>query len=446
VLLGGRLTPAPPHPPTPLDPGIPTGTEERSPPRPAVPSELSEPPACSLRYALCVHRGAGVQEATVLVWLSDLETAYERLVGALRLPPPLPDGDRGGSAALDVYLTADAVDLRVELDARDVGRTTDSASAFCVASVASVASSASVAPGGDVTALRAATLCLGEAIALRLDAAETPFSRRGLATELWLATGSPTSADARAFDDVQAHPERAVLARERSDLSEGSALLFEYLDATKGRGGPASVALATAALSARRVSPVAFRFTNEPDLADVLRATFGGTPSDVSRFFGDFAVARAFVGARDREGAIPSLLWLGDFGRVRFEWTIESKSLPRQLAPSRPVEPTGATYLWVSLGEDAVGKTLAFQADWEPPVAFRWTLVLVARDGRPVRRIEVPFLERGTHVERVVTDLENAAGLLIAGTNLGGLGPTYPFDPDFEPFEPHGYSVALAMQ
>ena len=100
----------------------------------------------------------------------------------------------------------------------------------------------------------------------------------------------------------------------------------------------------------------------------------------------------------------------------------------------------------MSLGEDAVGKTLAFQADWEPPVAFRWTLVLVARDGRPVRRIEVPFLERGTHVERVVTDLENAAGLLIAGTNLGGLGPTYPFDPDFEPFEPHGYSVALAMQ
>ena len=36
------------------------------------------------------------------------------------------------------------------------------------------------------------------------------------------------------------------------------------------------------------------------------------------------------------------------------------------------------------------------------------------------------------------------AGVLIVGTNLGGLGPTYPFDPDFAPYEPHGYAVHLA--
>lgn len=335
---------------------------------------------------------------------------------------------------LDVYLTAEPIDVRVEIDARDLGLQTDSASAFCVASAA------------DGAPLRSATLCVGEAIALRLDAAETPFSRRALAMELWLATGAPTSADARAFDDFQAHPEHAILAREHSDMSEGSALLFEYLDQAKGRGGPASVALATFALSAQTASPVAARFVNEPDIADVLRATFGGTPSDVSRLFGDFAVARAFIGARDAEGMLPGLGWLGDFGRVRFEWSIESRSLPRQLAPSRPVEPTGATYVWVSLGADAEGKSLAFQADWEEPVSFRWTLVLVGADGRRVRRFDVPFLERQTHVERLVSDLGDATGLLIAGTNLGGLGPTYPFDPDFEPFEPHGYVVSLAMQ
>jgi hypothetical protein len=355
-------------------------------------------------------------------------------MGALGLPPPLPDGDRGGSSALDVYLTTDARDVSVEPDARDVGRGTDRASAFCVA------------PPDAPSVLRGATFCLAEAIALRLDAAETPFSRRGFATELWLATGTPTSADARALDDFQAHPERAVLAREESELAEGSALLFEYLDATRGRGAPASLALATMALSARNVSPVSFRYTNEPDLADVLRATFGGTATDVSRFFTDFAVTRAFVGSRDAESVLPSLLWLGDFGRVRFEWSIESKTLPRQLAPSRPVAPPGSTYLWVSLGEDAAGKSLAFQADWEPPVAFRFALVIVGSDGRPIRRVDVPFLERGTHVERVVSDLEHAAGVLIVGTNLGGLGPTYPFDPDFEPFEPHGYTVSLALQ
>jgi hypothetical protein len=53
----------------------------------------------------------------------------------------------------------------------------------------------------------------------------------------------------------------------------------------------------------------------------------------------------------------------------------------------------------------------------------------------------VPYLERGTHVERTVMDFEGAAGVLIAGVNVGDLSPTYPFDPDFEPYEPHGYTL-----
>ena len=110
------------------------------------------------------------------------------------------------------------------------------------------------------------------------------------------------------------------------------------------------------------------------------------------------------------------------------------------------MEPTGATYLWVSLDEVGLTDALAFQANWEPPAAFRWTLVTVGKDGAPMRTIDVPFLERETRVERLVRDLSGASGVLIAGTNLGGLGPSYPFDPDFEPYEPHGYSVYLAKQ
>jgi hypothetical protein len=30
------------------------------------------------------------------------------------------------------------------------------------------------------------------------------------------------------------------------------------------------------------------------------------------------------------------------------------------------------------------------------------------------------------------------------GTNLGGVDLAHPFDPDFEPFEPHGFTVYLA--
>jgi hypothetical protein len=131
---------------------------------------------------------------------------------------------------------------------------------------------------------------------------------------------------------------------------------------------------------------------------------------------------------------------------VRFEWSVPFSSLPRLLSPARPVEPTGATYLWVTIDGSASGQSFVLSVDWEPPVAFRWAIVLLAADGRIVRRVDVPFVERETHVERTVADLSGAAGILVAGTNMGGINPTYPFDPDFEPYEPHAYAAHLARQ
>jgi hypothetical protein len=378
--------------------------------------------------------GSPLQEARALGWLSALENAYFRLVYALGLPPPEPDYERGGGPALDLYLAPSGTPLRVEIDAVDAGSRFDTASAFCVVGA------------DEVPQERAATLCIGEAIALRLDASETPFTRRALATDLWWSTGFPTSADARAIDDVQASPERAIVARDLSSRSEGGALWLDFLEAARGRGAPAGVGLATYALSAGASSAGALRFTNEPDTLDIIRATFGPKPTDVARLFADFAVARAFLGSRDTEGRWPSLEWVGDFGRARFEWSIPVSSLPRTLAPARPIEPMGATYIWISFDQDIGAKRLVFLADSEPPAAFRWAIVVVGEDGKPIKRIDVPFLERETHVERIVDDLAGAKGVIVAGINLGGIGPSYPFDPDFEPYEPHSYTVSLATQ
>jgi hypothetical protein len=422
---------APLRPARGLDPRIPRGAERRQTPRPA---EAAPAPACSTRYPLCVHGSGKTEPLLILEWLGALESAYERLVLCLGLPPPVDDGGRGGGPELDLYLARGGTPLAVHAEAPALGMSRDAAAAFCLAGE------------GELAVARSATLCLGEAVALGLDASETPFARRALATELWLHTGLPTSADTEAVDDVQAAPERAIAARDASRLAEGGALLFDYLDAAKGKGMHADAPLVTYALSAGAPSPAAARFVNEPDTLDVLRATFGPTPSDVARFFADFTLARAFVGARDAAVEWPLLRFSGDFGRVRFEWSVPLSSLPRRLSPARPIEPTGSTYLWLSLDASAAGQSLAFQADWEPPVAFRWVLAVVGADGRIVRRIDVPYLERDTHVERIVTDLGGGAGLLIAGTNLGGLGPTFPFDPDFEPYEPHGYAVYLAKQ
>jgi hypothetical protein len=333
-----------------------------------------------------------------------------------------------------LYLTVSEAGVRTEVDAWEIAAGIDRASAFCVAGTR------------DSVVLRAATLCVAEAIALRLEASETPFSRRALATDLWLAVGNPTGEDLRAVDDFQSHPELATIGRERSRHAEGSALWLEYLNTTRGGRDPASVALAAFILSGGAKSAAGLRVNNEPDTIDVLRTTFGATPSDYARLLGDFAVRRAFVGSRDTQGFFPELRWTSDASRVRFEWSIPFSSLPRTLAPSRPVEPTGSTYLWVSLDGSSPRSALAFVADWEPPVAFKWTLTVVAPDGTTLHTIDVPFLERGTHVERTVSQLDGGAGVLISGTNLGGIGPTYPFDPDFEPFEPHSYAVYLSRQ
>ncbi|HVW26266.1 MAG TPA: hypothetical protein VHC69_12920 [Polyangiaceae bacterium] len=419
------------RPPPALDPHIPKGALRRALARPTTGFDL---PACSFKYPLCVHRGTTVDEAAALSWLAALESAYERVVFCLGAPGPLDDAGRGGTSGLDVYLQHGDGASSVEADPAVLGAGHDEASAFCVAW------------DSESTIDRAATRCVAEAAALRLDASETPFARRALATEVWLHSGRPTSADARAVDDVQAEPERAIAARDLSRFSEGGALLFDYLDATRGRGGVVDAALATYALSAGPPSPAGPRWVNEPDTLDVLRATFGPTPSDVARFFGDFAFARAFIGARDGATAWPLLGWSTNAGRVRFEWSVPLSTLPRRLSPAHPIEPTGSTYIWVALDGDVQGKSIAFQADWESPVSFRWVLAVVAADGHVVRRIDVPYLERETHVERIVGDLGGGVGLLAAGTNLGGLGPTYPFDPDFEPYEPHGYTVYFATQ
>jgi hypothetical protein len=358
------------------------------------------------------------------------------VVLCLAAPGPLDDAVRGGSPALDLYLEHGDRPFSVEADTPSLGAARDAAAGFCLAGDESAPSD------------RAATFCVAESVALGLDASETPFMRRALATEVWLHSGSPTSDDTRSIDDVQAEPERAIVARDPSRLSEGGVLLFDYLDASRSRGAGVDAALATYALSAGPPSPSGPRFVNEPDVLDVLRATFGPTPSDVARFFGEFSFARAFIGARDVATPLawPLLRFSGDSGRVRFEWSVPFSSLPRRLSPAQPIDPTGSTYLWVSLDGATNDRTIAFQADWEPPVSFRWVLAVVAADGHVIRRIDVPYLERDTHVERIVGDLGGGAGLLISGTNLGGLGPSYPFDPDFAPYEPHGYTVYLATQ
>jgi hypothetical protein len=423
---GGRPRP---KPVVTIDPRLPTGTRlgegARRPP-------ASSGRTCSFRRPVCVQPAAGVAGETTLKALSALEGAYERLVLVLALPPPLPDFEAGGSDALDLYLGDREAPLLVSSDAMLPGPF-DQASAFCTAGTSDAA-----------LLERAATQCVGEAIARRLDAGEAPHLQRAFATALFWLTSSPTSLDVQAIDDVQAEPERAIAAGRRSRLSEGAAMFFHYLEEARSESDTGVLSTSLLAAAASKTPSTAAAFDNEPDLFDVLRHTHHENPAKMASLLANFAVARAFIGDREDGLHLPGLGFAGSFGRARFDWVIPFSSLPRRVLSGRPVEPTGTELIWVTLDEVPLGVALGFRAEWEAPVSFQWQLVTLHADGRELQRIDVPHQERATSAEARVVKLDGAAAVLVVGTNLEGVDLAHPFDPDVEPFEPHACTVYLA--
>jgi hypothetical protein len=423
LLLGGGE--AAPKQAAAIDPRLPTGSRVRSPARPDGLPQI----ACGLREPVCVHGEKSLSPELLELYAKALEQAYALIVGALGLPRPLPDA-LGPSSGLDLYLQATAAaEPEVLGDARWLDA--DRSSAFCRAR-----------PLRE-EARRQSSLCVAEALSYGLDAAEAPQLRRAVASYLWSTLGQSSNADALAIDRFQANPQLSALGREQGPESAGAALLVRYLERRLAAGRPGSLPAALLQMSRREGSSAGPEWNNEPDSLDVLRRAFVGSKETFDDFLLGFAVWRAFLGSRDDGQHEPALLWLGDAGRVRFEWTLKASSLPRRVAPRRPIEPLGSTYLWLELDRVALGKSLAFQAEWEAPAAFRWTLVALDAHGQALKRYDLPYVQNATSAERTLVDYQDASAFLIVGTSVGGVDLAHPIDPDHEPFEPHGFTVYL---
>jgi hypothetical protein len=388
--------------------------------------------ACSSRLPVCVQRAGGSSAAQVLRGLEALELAYERITIASRLPPPLPDDGHGGSDALDWYLTGANGELAAERDALR-SSTLDRAAAFCV----------SGASDDPLSLERDATLCVGEAIAKRLDPGEAPAIQRAFATELWWQTGRISALDVQAVDDAQAHPERAIAARSNAS-SAAATLLFEFLESA--RSSQPAGGLVTSLLSAAASSTPSgeFEWNNEPDVFDVLRHSLDEDTGKIATLLGDYAVSRAFLGDRDDGTHPPFLEWAGAFARPRYDWTIKFSSLPRRVRASRPIEPSGIELIWVDLDEVPIGVSLGFESEWEAPVSFKWRLISLDDQGREMARVDVPFQERGRSSEGRVVNLTGVRAVLAVGINLGGVDLAHPFDPDQDPFEAQSCTAYFA--
>lgn len=427
LLFGGAISKAKVK--VPLDPRLPTGAE--------IPATGVRPKAtmslCSFRRPVCVHGAASAAESELSSALSAFEGAYDSAVQALGLPPPLTDGDAGGSDALDWYVTAPDVELRAEAAPLLPGRV-DSAPVFCVGG----------APGGELSR-RQATLCVAEAIASGLDAGEASDARRAFALALWWITGTKTALDVQVVDDAQRHPEAALALDDprRAGSAGRLALLFEMLETTRSNASPGVLSASLLAAAGSRTPPGAARFDNEPDVFDVLRHSMDEELPRVADLFVDFALRRALSGDRDDGTRLPSLAFAGSFARSHFDWVIPFSSLPRRVLSGVPIAQSGTQLIWLELDDAPIGAAVGFRAEWEAPVAFKWRILLIDNEGREVRRMDVTFQERGSSADARVLRLDGAKAIVIAGVNLGGVELAHPFDPDVSPFEPSACTVYL---
>ena len=412
-----------------LDPRLPTGAYlPATQPRPKVTASL-----CSFHRPLCVHAATGAGAAELPDALQAFEHAYERVVLALRLPPPLGDADAGGSDSLDWYLTEPGAALRVAQEALLPGRM-DAAALFCSGG----------APGGDLTR-RQATLCVAEALASSLDAGEGSDARSALALELWWITGSKTALDVQVVDDAQRHPEAALALDDPArDVATGHwAMLLDMLETTRSAASPGVLSTSMFSAAGSRTPASAARYDNEPDVFDVLRHSMDEELPRYADLLVDFSLRRALTGDRDDGTRLPSFEFAGSFARQHFDWVIPFSTLPRRVLSGVPVAQSGTQLIWLELDDAPIGAAVGFRAEWEAPVAFKWRILLIDGEGREVRRLDVAFQERATSADGRVLRLDGAKAMVIAGVNLGGVELAHPFDPDVTPFEPAACTVYL---
>jgi hypothetical protein len=397
---------------------------------------------CSTRRPVCIHHDARVAPADVKRALAASERAFDGLA-VLRVPWPRTDFDRGGGPQLDVYLDPTAIAAHAVPDLVTTDPGWDLSAAFVVAPPSR---------GGCVDDAELSRAVVSAAL-IGLDAGAEPQLARGAARHLGGMIAPCALAELESIDAFQRTPESGfeptpgVDAVGSSDATAGAALFFAFLEERYGSGRPGELTASLLAAAPQRTPAGAAVFQNEPDVVDVLvyNARAKGSPP-FGELLLDFAVARAFVGSRSDDMHLSDVARFGDLGRVRFDWNVDYASLPRTLAPAFPLQPTGATYVWVDLEKAPGGVPMTVVARWEPPTEFRWAVVKIAPDGSEQGRLEPPTQLGQTESQQSLVDLHGLAGLVIVGVNVGGSSAIDPWDPDDGPFSGQGATITLYPQ
>jgi hypothetical protein len=420
----------------------------------ARPALIRESKACSMRVPVCVHAARTTSGRTVLDVIASAERAWETLTGALRLASPDVDED---DLAYHVYLVDGANERgKTHVAARDVRSPIDRARAFTVLD-------ANVRAGCQLDALVARELA--RAVLFRVAPATAEGIARAQTTYLaQLMVPCATGFTVDAVQAFQSRPERAVCDPRAGEVGtaaddetststsanvafmEGASLFWSRIDWAYGRA-PASIIMASWALSPTKTDVGAPRWHDEPDAFDVLRVSFKNalsTRSTLDDLLLDTAVARAFVGSADDGLHQIETRTLGDAARVPVDWDLPWPAQPKRVAPRAPVFPTGASYLVVHRAGAPKGARLRVEIAWEEHALFRWAMVKLDAKGRELGRVAIPMRERATEAQMTLVDLDDVDRVMLVGVNAGD--PSYRFDPDDEVWEPHAWLVTLAAE
>jgi hypothetical protein len=246
-----------------------------------------------------------------------------------------------------------------------------------------------------------------------------------------------------AVDLFQRRPELA-LSRAPADRFAGAFLFPTYLEASYGHGVPGKLWTNLLAAGATRTVPGRYGWLAEPDVYDTLRRVFNGAGTSLDEALLGFAVARAFVGSRSDGAHLADVEQFGEFGRIRFDWALELASLPRRLA-LRPIEATGASYLWLDTAGASDNDRLTVVAECEVAQAMRFALVTVDARGQELGRHTAGRWGEAT-TQLTLEKLTGVAAVIVVAVAAGPDDRSHPFDPDDGPPSEVGCEVTFFRQ
>jgi hypothetical protein len=412
-----------------LDFRRPAGLPRQTGPELARPLLLHRPSASApvrCNRDVCVH-GATDDAAPAL--LDAASSALDTFL-ALKLPRPRFDGPLGGDGRLDLYVQVDAAAAGY-LDPGSASSGPDLGSGFVV--------TPPLRRGcHDHQALATA---VARVMLLGQDAAMQATTATMLSRHLGILAEPCNLAELEDIDTAQRSPERTFTG----DASEPgpAAFLFPwFLENKYGTNEPGKLTVSLASISAQSTREGAL--VDEPDVFDALRVTQQRNQTSLGDTLLEFAIHRAFLGSRSDEMHMLDVAKYGALGRVRIEWDVPYSSLPRSLRPLRPIEPLGATYVYIDLEGAPDDGEVTFVIDWEMPVGFSWAALKLDATGAELGRKKYDPVLGSTHVEATIRDLRGATALLIVGVNEGESRRDEPFDPDALHEAAKSYVITLA--